>query len=74
MGEPHQAVVVLGLQVSAAHHVDPDQTLLRSALRQLSELAWRSSHPGVLVQWVHPEGALGHEPDNRSFMGAGCFI
>lgn len=54
----HSAVIVLGLQVYGPNHINPDQTLLRSALWQLSELTGRGSNTWVIRQRVHFEWTL----------------
>lgn len=55
---PYSAIVVFGLQVYGPDHIHPDQTLLGSTVRELSELTWRSSNTGVIWQRVHFKGAL----------------
>lgn len=54
----HSAIIVFGLQVYGPDHIDPDQTLLRSTLRQLSELTGRRSDAWVVWQRVHLERTL----------------
>lgn len=51
----HHAICILRLQVNTAHHINPDQALLRSALRKLSELAGWNWHPWVIRQRVNLE-------------------
>lgn len=51
----HSAIVVFGLQVYGPDHINPNQTLLRSTIWQLSELTWRRSNSWVVWQRVHLE-------------------
>lgn len=51
----HSAVIVFGLQVYGPDHINPDQTLLRSTIWQLSELTWGRGNTWVVRQRVHLE-------------------
>lgn len=65
----HSAIVVFGLQVYSLDHIHPDQTLLGAAVRELSELTWRSSNTRVIWQRVHFERALlGDESEYICFL------
>lgn len=51
----HSAIVVFRLQVCGLDHINPNQTLLRTTIWQLSELTWRRSYTWVIWQRVHLE-------------------
>lgn len=62
--QPHQPVVVLGLELQGAHDVDSDDALLGAAVRQLPELPRRGRHRGVVRQRVHLHRALQNSADS----------
>lgn len=56
--DSHSAVVVFGLQVYSPNNVYPDETLLRSTLRELSELTRWRCNTRIIWEGVHLEGTL----------------
>lgn len=58
MVKTDHSICIFGLQVNAAHDINPDQALLRSTLWELCELSGWSWYPGVIRKWVNLEGAL----------------
>lgn len=56
--DSHSAVVVFGLQVYPLNNVYPDETLLRSTLRKLSELTGWGGNTRIVGEGVNLEGTL----------------
>lgn len=54
----HAAIIVFGLEVHAPNHINPNQTLLRSAIWEFSELTRWRSYTWVIWQGIHFERTL----------------